>query len=175
VLVWRQEDDPACKKLNDDVLAWLPVWSKMQIICIWLSWCYCHTIICCFIIIQIGLTFLVLAFPGCLGKDAVKWVSVCSFTTNRPARNPDNSCLRSTHSIIFLTSVLMSTANMIDACHFGTKVLQFWTQWFILQPESCRCAILKQWNAFQLGWNSFRATSCTRLQTVVSINFSEVQ
>jgi len=27
--------------------------------------------------IQIGLTFLVPAYPGCSGKEAVKWVSVC--------------------------------------------------------------------------------------------------
>jgi len=25
---------------------------------------------------QIGLTFLMIAYPGCLGKEAVKWVSV---------------------------------------------------------------------------------------------------
>jgi len=30
----------------------------------------------CFIKIQIGLTLLVLAYPGCPGKDAVKWVAV---------------------------------------------------------------------------------------------------
>jgi len=31
----------------------------------------------CFIKIQIGLTFMVLAYPGCPGKEAVKRVSVC--------------------------------------------------------------------------------------------------
>jgi len=41
------------KKLSDEVLAWLSVWSKMQMICI------CHTIISSFIKIQIGLTFVV--------------------------------------------------------------------------------------------------------------------
>jgi len=39
----------------------------------------CHPIISCFIKIQIGLTFLVPAYPGCPGKDAGKWVSVCWF------------------------------------------------------------------------------------------------
>ena len=33
--------------------------------------------ISCFIKIQIGYTFLVLAHPGCPGKRAVKWVCVC--------------------------------------------------------------------------------------------------
>ena len=30
LLVGRQEGHPACKKLSSGVLAWLPVWSKVQ-------------------------------------------------------------------------------------------------------------------------------------------------
>ena len=33
--------------------------------------------ISCFSKIQIGFTFLVLAHPGCPGKEAVKWLCVC--------------------------------------------------------------------------------------------------
>jgi len=33
VLVGRQEEHPACKKLSDEVLAWLSVWSEVQMIC----------------------------------------------------------------------------------------------------------------------------------------------
>jgi len=29
LLVGRQEEHPACKKLSSGVLAWLPVWSEM--------------------------------------------------------------------------------------------------------------------------------------------------
>jgi len=36
-------------KICDVVLALLSVWSKMQMICIWSSWCHCHPIISCFI------------------------------------------------------------------------------------------------------------------------------
>jgi len=36
LLVGQQEGHPACKKLSSGVLAWLFVWSKMQI-CIWPS------------------------------------------------------------------------------------------------------------------------------------------
>jgi len=36
LLVGQQEWDPACKKLSGEVLAWLPVWSKLQT-CIWPS------------------------------------------------------------------------------------------------------------------------------------------
>jgi len=36
-LVGRQEEHPACKKMSDEVLAWLSVWSEVQMICIWSS------------------------------------------------------------------------------------------------------------------------------------------
>jgi len=36
LLVGRQEGHPACKKLSGGVLAWLSVWSELQI-CIWPS------------------------------------------------------------------------------------------------------------------------------------------
>ena len=39
------------------MLAWLSVWSKMQVICIWCSWCHCHPIISCSSKIQNGLPF----------------------------------------------------------------------------------------------------------------------
>jgi len=64
----HQEEHPACKTLNDEVLAWLSGWSEVQLICMWSSWCYCHPIISCFIKIEIGLTFLLPAYPGCHGK-----------------------------------------------------------------------------------------------------------
>ena len=38
LLVGRQEEHPACKKLSDEVLAWLSVWSEVQIACM-------HTVI----------------------------------------------------------------------------------------------------------------------------------
>jgi len=37
LLVWHQEEYPACKKLSDEVLLWLSVWSEMQVICMWSS------------------------------------------------------------------------------------------------------------------------------------------
>jgi len=35
------------------------------------SWCHCHPIISCFIKIRFGLTFLVPAYPCCVGKEAI--------------------------------------------------------------------------------------------------------
>ena len=37
LLVGHREEHPAKKKLRDEVLAWLSVWSKVQMICIWSS------------------------------------------------------------------------------------------------------------------------------------------
>jgi len=37
LLVGRQEEHPAWKKLSDEVLMWLSVWSEVQLICIWSS------------------------------------------------------------------------------------------------------------------------------------------
>jgi len=37
-LVGCQEEHLACKKMSDEVLAWLPVWSQVQMICIWSRW-----------------------------------------------------------------------------------------------------------------------------------------
>jgi len=39
------------------VLAWLSVWSNVQMICIWSSWRHCHPIISCSSKIQNGLPF----------------------------------------------------------------------------------------------------------------------
>jgi len=67
--------------LTDEVLVWLAVWSEVQIVCgpadataipkphylllhlnqVWFK-------------IQTGFTFLVPAYPGCSGKEAVKQV-----------------------------------------------------------------------------------------------------
>jgi len=57
LLVGRQEGRPACKKPSGEILAWLSVWSEVQMICIWSCWCHCHPIISCSSKIQNGLPF----------------------------------------------------------------------------------------------------------------------
>jgi len=37
LLVGHQEEHPEYKKLSDEVLVWLFVWSEVQIVCIWSS------------------------------------------------------------------------------------------------------------------------------------------
>ena len=58
-------------KLSDEVLAWLSVCSKVQMICIWSSWCHSHPIFSCFIKIQNGSAFLVLAYPGSPSSSSI--------------------------------------------------------------------------------------------------------
>ena len=41
----RQEEHLACKKLTDEVLAWLSICSEVQMICIQSSRCHCHPVI----------------------------------------------------------------------------------------------------------------------------------
>jgi len=45
------------KKLSGEVLAWSFVWSEVQMVCVWSTWCYCHLIISCSSKIQKGLLF----------------------------------------------------------------------------------------------------------------------
>jgi len=65
----------ASKKLSVKVLMWLSVWCRVQIMCIWSSWCHCHLIISCLISEgSIYSIFLVLAYVCCPGKEDTKWV-----------------------------------------------------------------------------------------------------
>ena len=68
-----QEGHLACKKLSGEVLAWLSVWSKVQMICIWFSWCHCHPIMssCCSKI-QNGLPFWCQLTQVVLEEKAIK-------------------------------------------------------------------------------------------------------
>jgi len=68
LLVGRQEGHPACEKLSGEILAGLSVWSEVQMICIWSSWCHCHSIISCSRSNTEWFTFLAPAYPGCSGK-----------------------------------------------------------------------------------------------------------
>ena len=70
LLVGWQEGHPAGKKLSGGVLAWLSVWSEMQLMPLPLT-------VSCFSKIHIGFTFLVPAHPGSPGQRAVKRVRGC--------------------------------------------------------------------------------------------------
>jgi len=75
LLVWRQEGHLACKSLSGGVLAWLSVWSAVQLHMAQLM--PLPLTVSCFSKIQIGFTFLVPAHPGSPGQRAVKLLRVC--------------------------------------------------------------------------------------------------
>jgi len=79
LLVGCREEHPACRRLSDEVLAWLSVWSEAQMICTWSSWCHCHPIISCFIRIRNGFN---LSGAG-LARLSWKWVSVVGISMNQ--------------------------------------------------------------------------------------------
>ena len=81
LMVGWQEGHLACKKLSDEVLAWLSIWSKVQIICIWSSWCHCHPIISCSSKIQNGLPFRCWLTQAVLEKRPLNGCSSSSSST----------------------------------------------------------------------------------------------
>ena len=52
---------------SDEVLACLSVWSEVQMTCIWLSYCDCHSVISASENLE-WFILLVPAYPGCPGK-----------------------------------------------------------------------------------------------------------
>jgi len=75
----HQEEHLARKKSCDRVLAWLSVWSVVQMICIWSSWCHCHPIICCFSKIENVLPLWCELTQVVLEKKAIKRMCVCIY------------------------------------------------------------------------------------------------
>jgi len=67
----------AVKKLSGEVLAWISVWSMVQMICIWSSWCHCLPSIFCSSKIHNGLPFWCLSTQVVLEKRPVNTCSRC--------------------------------------------------------------------------------------------------
>jgi len=80
LLVGHQEEHPVSKK-NWVVRCWYDHLSGLR--CKWFEHGAADAIISCFIKIQTGLTFQVQAYPGCPGKEAVKWASVWSMSVTQ--------------------------------------------------------------------------------------------
>jgi len=113
LLVGHQEEYPACKKMNDKMLAWLSAWSKMHVICIWSSWWHCHPIISCFIKIQNGFYYM---------RSPVRLSSVCRLSVvclsvvcnvRAPYLGGSNFC-QYFYGIRYLGHSLTSTKNFTD-------------------------------------------------------------
>jgi len=77
LLVGRQEGHPAGRNLSGRVLAWLSVLSAVQTVCLWPSWCHCHSLSLASVKSRLVLPFwyrLTWVVPD---EKAVKRVCVC--------------------------------------------------------------------------------------------------
>ena len=74
-----QEGHPACNILSSEVLAWFSVWSEVQI-CIWPSWCHCHSLSLASVKSRLVLPFWyrLTWIVGSHWQRAVKRVCVCA-------------------------------------------------------------------------------------------------
>jgi len=112
--------------MSDEVLAWLSVWSEVQVIGVWCSWCHCHLILSCFIKIQIGLIFLVPDYPGCPENEAINrclgfpllvflhLFQTCVFSQDRPilfmSLTPILPCLHRASPLISAQRLIQSVS-----------------------------------------------------------------
>jgi len=78
LLPGHQKQHVACKILSDEVLSA----ARCRRFANGPADATATPIISCFIKIQNAFTFLVLSYPGCPGKEAIKWVSVCLRNVN---------------------------------------------------------------------------------------------
>ena len=108
LLVNHQEEHLACKK-NQVMKCWRGYLSGVRRKCIWrmVQLMYCYPIMSCFIKIQFRLTFLVLAYPGCPGKEAVKRASVSILSVTAKASEVMNlEQYRHMYCIIYLNLLI---------------------------------------------------------------------
>ena len=82
---WRAS---GLKKLSGVVLAWLSVWSEVQMICIWSSWCHYHPIISCSSRNQNGLPLWCSLTQLVLEKG--RPLNKCSSSSSSSSSNIDN-------------------------------------------------------------------------------------
>jgi len=105
------------------VLAWLSVWSEVQMICIWSGWCHCHPIISCFIKIHNGFTFWCWLTQVVLEKRPLNGCLLLDITVKNSSITTKHSYLilkfRSHHEI-FVRRSWYSVLPSLDAaisCH----------------------------------------------------------
>jgi len=90
-------------KLSGEVLAWLPIWSEMQMICIWSSRCHWRPIISCSSKIQNGLLFWCRPTQVVLEKRPLNGCSSSSSTSSL--------ILKNTHTVA--TNSIIRTSDLL--------------------------------------------------------------
>jgi len=92
--------------------AWLSVWSVVQMICIWSSWCHCYPIISCFSKLQNGLPFWCRLTQVILEK---RLLNVCMYVCmyQSEATTQPRACFAS-HSIVRSITVHTGGSQCMD-------------------------------------------------------------
>ena len=75
---------PVKTEWSGEVLVWLSVWSKVQMICVWSGWCHRHPIISCSSKIQNGLPFWCQVTQVVLEKKAINTCSTRMWANAQP-------------------------------------------------------------------------------------------
>jgi len=106
-------------KVSDEV--WLSVWNQLQIICIWSSWCRYHAIISCVIKIEIGLTFLVPAYPVCRLEKTDKRTFSVSNMINKDIRFFVQLCILILNLYVLWLNRFVIKLGRVYACSLWTS------------------------------------------------------
>ena len=130
LLVGWQEGHPACKKLSGEVLAWLSVWSEVQMICIWSSWCRCYPIISCSSKIQNGLFFWCRLTQVVLEKRPL---NRCSSSSSSSSSSVSNSAV----SDDLLSLCLLITISQHSTCQCWSHYIA-WSQVTVCLSPACQ-------------------------------------
>jgi len=110
LLVWRQEEHPACKK-TEWWGAGMIIWSEVQI-CIWLSWCHCHSLSLASVKSRLFLPFWY-------------WLTLVV-----PEKGPLNECINTIlYFFVLLIHILWTV--LLNHCAFSCIYFGF--------PLICRC------------------------------------
>jgi len=93
--------------------------ARVQMICIWSSWCHCHPIISCFIKIHNGLAFLVPIYPSDPGCLSLLSLQCCEAPLNIDLVNVHVwliDCQLCTSWLVAAAATLIDTEPLLDLC-----------------------------------------------------------
>ena len=128
-------------------VVWLSVWSEVQVVCIWSSWCHCHPIISCSSKIQNGLPFR------------------CRLTQVVLEKRPLNGC-NSSSSIT--TTITATTATTTATTSFKGRFSR-WT-WVSLPLSSCYfLPVLEEYRSYRWNGTVFVQMRCPSCHPTVTV------
>jgi len=140
-----------------EVLAWLSSCSKMQMICMWFSWCHCHPIISCFIKIQNGFHLSGASLPRLSWTRAIKRVCISLSTTvaHNTAQNSSDS---------LLSHPLDNYLTLLRCCLLHGRVDWLTELWFHVQSLNTKYVISETFPK-PISWLGMEKLNLTQQKT----------